>query len=93
MKKNKYSGRAFFVITIMIFLLLFTYSSLNLKNIDYGYEMQKLMKSQELLNEEIDVLESKRAKLLELGRIENIVVNKLGYTYPSEKQIIRIYED
>ncbi len=93
MKKKKYLGTAFFAIALMVFILLFTYSSLNLKNIDYGYELQKLLRKEEKLKEAINILEAERAKLLKLSRIENIVKNKLGYIYPSEEQIIRVYED
>lgn len=91
MKKKKYFGRIIIVFSIIIFFLLFTYSSLNLKNIDYGYEQQKMILEQERLQEEIDILEAKKAKLTELGRIEKRVKSRLGYVYPSGKQIIRIY--
>jgi hypothetical protein len=90
-KKQPVSG-IFILIGFMVFLLLFTYSSLNLKNIDYGYRMQKLIQRQKALTEEIDQLRAAKAQLLTLDRIEKVVMSKLGYRYPKAEQFIKIFE-
>ena len=90
-KKQSVSG-IFILVTFMVFILLFTYSSLNLKNIDYGYKMQKLIQHQKTLMEEIDKLRANKAKLLNLDRIEKVVMNQLGYRYPKPEQFIKIFE-
>jgi hypothetical protein len=90
-KKQPISG-IFILIAFMVFILLFTYSSLNLKNIDYGYRMQKLIQQQKTLMEEIDKLRAAKAQLLTLDRIEQVVMNKLGYRYPKSEQFIKIFE-
>jgi cell division protein FtsL len=77
---------------IIAFVILFTYSSLNLKNIDYGYKMQELIKKEKLLIEEIDRLKSEKSSLLNLSRVEKIVMNKLGYKYPKPEQFIKVFE-
>ncbi len=91
--RNKQSVSGIFIlVTFMVFILLFTYSSLNLKNIDYGYKMQKLIQHQKILMEEIDKLKANKAKLLNLDRIEKVVMNQLGYRYPKSEQFIKIFE-
>lgn len=89
--KQPVSG-IFILIAFLVFILLFTYSSLNLKNIDYGYRMQKLIHHQKTLMEEIDKLKAARAQLLTLDRIEQVVMNKLGYRYPKSEQFIKVFE-
>lgn len=92
-KRKKKSINALFVlITFMVFILLFTYSSLNLKNIDYGYKMQELLQSEKLLIEEIDKLKAEKAKLLNLDRVEKIVMKQLGYRYPKPEQFIKVFQ-
>ena len=92
MKKEKSSIGVLVLIAFIIFILFFTYSSLNLKNIDYGYHIQELTKHKKGLKEEIDQLRAERAYLLNLKRVERIVINKLGYQYPEPDQIIKVYE-
>jgi len=89
-KKNNY-GKLIALIAFVLFTLLFTYSSLNLRNTDYGYEKQKLTKKKRELRESIDVLSARKAMLLDLNRVERIVVQKLGYDYPKKGQIIKVY--
>lgn len=91
-KKQSVSG-VFILIAFFIFVLLFTYSSLNLKNIDYGYKMQKLLHKQKTLKEEVDRLKAKKATLLHLERVENVVMKQLGYRYPEPEQFIKIIDD
>jgi cell division protein FtsL len=91
-KKTSVSG-VIVLIAFFIFILLFTYSSLNLKNIDYGYRMQNLMQRQKKLKEEIDKLRARKAKLISLERVEKVVMNKLGYRYPEPEQFIKIFDD
>lgn len=81
------------LVTFLGFLLLFTYMSLNLKTIDFGYEMQELIFKENKLREDIDKLKSKRARLLNLKRVERLVIDKLGYQYPQPDQFIKVYED
>ena len=80
------------LITLMGFTLLFTYSSLNLKTIDFGYEMQELLEREQQLREEIDKLKSDKARLLNLERVERIVTRELGYQYPEPDQFIKVFD-
>ena len=93
-KENKQSiSGVFILIAFFIFILLFTYSSLNLKNIDYGYKMQNLLQKQKKLKEEIDRLKARKAILLNLERVEKVVMKRLGYRYPEPEQFIKIFEN
>ncbi len=91
MKKKSNYGKLIALTAFVLFTLLFTYSSLNLRNTDYGYEKQRLKNRKKELKETIDLLSAKKAILLDLGRVERIVVQKLGYDYPKKGQIIKIY--
>lgn len=93
MKKQRVPIKLIAAVALIGFLLLFTYSSLNLKNIDYGYEEQKLLEKEKILKEEIDILMAKKSRLLDLERVERIVKKKLGYIYPEKKQIIKVIGD
>lgn len=86
------TGGIVVITSIIAFILIFTYLSLNLKNIDTGYEIQELNVRMKKLNEELDRLKSRRATLLNLHRVEKEVVEKLFYQYPESTQIIRINE-
>jgi len=94
MKKNKDKSliRVFIVVMLFVFILLFIYSSLNLKNIDYGYRMHELILREKVLNEEVDKLKSQKASLLNLKRVEEIVKKRLNYQYPRSDQFIKIFE-
>lgn len=78
-------------VTFMLFLLLFTYSSLNLKNIDYGYKMQALKEQVDTLQIEIDKLEAERAFLVSLERVDHLARTRLGLAPPSREQVIRAF--
>ncbi len=91
MKRKSSYGKWIALSAIALFTLLFTYSSLNLRNTDYGYEKQRLLNRQKELKETIDILSARKAMLLGLERVEKIVVRKLGYSYPGKGQIIKIY--
>jgi cell division protein FtsL len=80
------------LMTVIVFLLLFTYLSLNLKTIDYGYELQELTELRDQLQEEIDKLKSDKARLLNLERVEKIVTEELGYQYPEPGQFIKVFD-
>lgn len=90
--KSPKTGGMMVVTSLIAFILIFTYLSLNLKNIDTGYEIQELNIQTKKLNEELDRLKSKKATLLNLHRVEKEVVEKLYYQYPESAQIIRINE-
>ena len=92
-KKEKVPTGLIVLMTLIGFILLFTYLSLNLKNVDYGYEMQELLENELQLKEEIDRLKSVKARLLNLERVERIVTEELGYQYPEPEQFIKVYED
>lgn len=81
------------ILAFFIFLVLFIYSSLNLKNVDLGYRQHELLLAEKTLRLEIDSLQARRAELLNLERMEKIVVEKLGYQYPEAGQIIKVIED
>lgn len=72
-------------------LLLFSYLTLNLRAVAYGYEMEALRKEEQRLNEEIIRLKANKAQLLNLERVEKEVTEKLGYGYPKTDQFIKIY--
>ena len=91
-KKKKSSIGMWVVVTLILFLFLFSYLSLNLKNVDFGYEMQELRQYERQLKEEINQLKARKASLLNLERVEDIVINKLGYQYPEPGQLIKVVE-
>ena len=95
MKKNKDKSliRVFIVVMLFVFILLFIYSSLNLKNIDYGYRMHELILREKVLKEEIDKLKAQKASLLNLKRVEEIVKKRLNYQYPRSDQFIKVFEN
>jgi len=81
------------LVSIITFILIFGYLSLNLKNVDFGYEMQELSEREQELKEEINKLRAAKASLLNLERVEDIVINKLKYQYPEPEQFIKVFED
>lgn len=83
-------GVAMFV-GFMVFVLLFTYSSLNLKNIDFGYKMQALKQEADSLRIEIDKLRARRAFLNNLERVDSVARRQLDLAPPREDQLIRVY--
>lgn len=76
-------------VVFMLFILLFTYSSLNLKSIDYGYKMQALTQQAETLEIEIDKLRAERAFLVSLERVDRFARSRLGLVPPTPEQVIR----
>jgi cell division protein FtsL len=80
-------------VSIAAFILIFSYLSLNLKNIDFGYEMQELTEKETALKEQINKLKAEKASLLNLERVEDIVINKLNYQYPESDQFIKVFEE
>ncbi len=91
-KANVSANGVLVLVTCVAFILLFTFMSLNLKTIDFGYELQELVEKELKLKEEIDQLRSEKARLLNLKRVEQMVINKLGYQYPEPEQFIKVYE-
>ena len=91
-KKSKLPGGMLVLMTVIVFILLFTYLSLNLKTIDFGYELQELIELKDQLQEEIDKLKSDKARLLNLERVEREVTKKLGYQYPEPEQFIKVFD-
>ena len=91
-KKSKLPGGMLALMTVIVFILLFTYLSLNLKTIDFGYELQELIELRNQLQEEIDKLKSDKARLLNLERVEKVVTEKLGYQYPEPEQFIKVFD-
>ncbi|MCP4215148.1 MAG: hypothetical protein GY765_10845 [bacterium] len=92
-KTEKSANGVWLLVAVIIFTLVFSYLSLNLKNVDYGYQMQELKEQRRILKEEINVLRAKKASLLNLERVENIVITELGYQYPTADQFIKVFED
>lgn len=93
MKKKKTSNVIWLLVMGIAFSLLFTYLSMNLKNIDSGYEMQELLEREQELKEEIVKLQADKASLLNLDRVEEIVTAKLGYQYPQPDQFIKVFAE
>jgi cell division protein FtsL len=81
------------ILAFFIFAILFTYSSLNLKNVDLGYQQHELLQQEKKLRAEIDRLQAQKALLLNLERMEKIAMEKLDYQYPEPDQIIKVVED
>lgn len=80
-------------VMLVSFAVLFVYSSLNLKNIDFGYRLQELKQQEKKLNEELGRLKAEKSSLLKLERVERIVRNRLGYQYPAPEQLIKVFEE
>jgi len=80
------------ILAFFIFVVLFTYSSLNLKNVDLGYQQHELLQQEKTMRAEIDRLLAQKALLLNLERMEKIVMGKLGYQYPEPDQIIKVVD-
>jgi cell division protein FtsL len=81
------------VLAFFIFLVLFIYSSLNLKNVDLGYRQHELLLAEKQLRLEIDSLQACKAGLLNLERMEKVAREELGYQYPQPGQIIKVVEN
>jgi len=81
------------VLAFFIFLVLFIYSSLNLKNVDLGYRQHELLLAEKQLRQEIDSLQASKAGLLNLERMERVAIEELGYQYPQAGQIIKVVEN
>jgi len=81
------------VLAFFIFVVLFIYSSLNLKNVDLGYQQHELLQQEKILRTGIDQLQAQKALLLNLERMEKIAMDKLGYQYPEPGQIIQVVEN
>jgi len=81
------------ILAFFIFVILFTYSGLNLKNVDLGYQQHELLQQEKKMRAEIDRLQAQKAVLLNLERMEKTVVEKLGYQYPESGQIITVIEN
>lgn len=92
-EKQAGKNKVWILITFLGFVLLFTYLSLNLKNIEMGYQMKALLDKETRLQEEIDKLKSDKARLLNLERVEREVTKKLGYQYPTPDQFIKVFEE
>ena len=80
------------VLAFFIFLVLFIYSSLNLRNVDLGYRQHELLRAEARLRLEIDSLQAQKAGLLSLERMEKVAREELGYQYPEAEQIIKVVE-
>lgn len=93
MMKKKSSNRTWLLVTVIAFILVFTYLSLNLKSIDSGYEMQELFEKEQELKEEITELQAEKASLLNLDRVEKVVTAELGYQYPQPDQFIKVFAE
>lgn len=93
MKKRKKSTGVWLLVTVIAIILVFTYLSLNLKSVDFGYEIQELRQRERALKEEINQLKAEKASLLNLERVERIVIRQLGYQYPEPHQFLKVFED
>ena len=84
---------AWLFLVVILFIILFSYLSMNLKNVDYGYKLQELMEKENTLKEEINKLKAEKAALLNLERVAQVVIKKLDYQYPESDQIIKVFVD
>lgn len=93
MKVNKKPSAGLWLLTaVLVLIFIFSYLSMNLKSVDFGYEMQELFQYERTLKEEINKLQAEKASLLNLERVEDIVIHKLGYQYPEPDQFIKVFE-
>ncbi len=93
-ERNDHAPRGVIVfIAVVTFILIFTYLSLNLKTVDFGYEMQELVEYRRKLMVDIDKLRAQKAILLNLERVEKKVIKELGYQYPEPDQFIKVFEE
>jgi cell division protein FtsL len=81
------------ILAFFIFAVLFIYSSLNLKNVDLGYQQHELLQQEKKMRAEIDRLRAQKASLLSLDRMEKVAIEKLGYQYPEPGQVIKVVEN
>jgi cell division protein FtsL len=81
------------VLAFFIFVVLFIYSSMNLKNVDLGYRQHELLLTEKRLRQEIDSLQARKAGLLNLERMERVAIEELGYQYPQAGQIIKVVDN
>ena len=91
-RERNRNGLRLAVLAFFIFLVLFIYSSLNLKIVDLGYRQHELFLAETRLRLEIDSLLAQKAGLLSLERMEKIAREELGYQYPEAGQIIKVVE-
>ena len=80
------------MLVFFIFVILFIYSGLSLKNVDLGYQQHELLQQEKAMRAGIDRLQAQKALLLNLERMEKIAMEKLGYQYPETGQIIKVVE-
>ncbi len=73
----------FFVIFFLTFYIWHQAESVSI-----GYETEDLGNEIERLKEEIEQLETRKADLLSLDRVEQMAKQELGMILPSEEQII-----
>jgi len=90
MKKSAKELGVIFLSVLVIFLLLALYLNLNLSSINYGYQLQRLSNERDSVREEIDQLLARKASLLNLQRVEDVVVGQLNYQYPQGDQYIKV---
>lgn len=79
-----------FLSVVIIFLLLAVYLNLNLTSINCGYQLRRLDNERSGLREEIDQLRARKAALLNLQRVEDVVTKRLSYQYPQGDQYIKV---
>ena len=79
-----------FLSVVIIFLLLAAYLNLNLTSINCGYQLRRLDNERSGLREEIDQLRARKAALLNLQRVEDVVTKRLSYQYPQGDQYIKV---
>lgn len=93
MKNNATLRKLLISLLIMagFFLLLFTYATLNMELIEYGYSLQELRKREFALLEEIDQLKAEKAALTNLHQVEKVATSKLGYSFPQPEQVIKVF--
>ncbi|MCP2520099.1 cell division protein FtsL [Candidatus Aminicenantes bacterium AC-708-M15] len=76
------------VVGIIIVILFIFYIWRHMEGVKLGYEIEKLRKEKEILNEEIKKLKLKKMNYLNLERVEKIAIEELKLVYPKSSQII-----
>ena len=77
--------------TIFFILVLTFYIWHQMESVKIGYEIGKLEEKVLALKKEVEELETKKASLLSLERVEKIAREDLNMVKPEEKQLI--YKD
>lgn len=94
MVRKKFSKKEIFIgffCTLFALLVLSMYIWHQTESVSLGYDTAELELQVTLLEKEVEKLETRKAELLALERVENIARNKLALSDPKKEQLV--FED